>query len=87
MNTILFSALLGVVMMFSSFLVKKVSAYKYIAVAGLLFLLIMNIAETSGYHLLHINTRDMLRFDKFGLFFNTIAIASTLVCITFGNRY
>ncbi len=86
MNTILFSALLGVVMMFSSFLVKKVSAYKYIAVAGLLFLLIMNIAETSGYHLLHINTRDMLRFDKFGLFFNTIAIASTLVYVLLSGK-
>ena len=86
MNTILFSALLGVVMMFSSFLVKKVTAYKYIAVAGLLFLLIMNIAETSGYHLLHINTRDMLRFDKFGLFFNTIAIASTLIYVLLSGK-
>lgn len=86
MNTILFSALLGVVMMFSSFLVKKVTAYKYIAVAGLLFLLIMNITETSGYHLLHINTRDMLRFDKFGLFFNTIAIASTLVYVLLSGK-
>lgn len=86
MNTILFSALLGVVMMFSSFLIKKVTAYRYIAVAGLLFLLIMNIAETSGYHLLHINTRDMLRFDKFGLFFNTIAIASTLVYVLLSGK-
>lgn len=86
MNTILFSALLGVVMMFSSFLVKKVTAYRYIAVAGLLFLLIMNIAETSGYHLLHINTRDMLRFDKFGLFFNTIAIASTLIYVLLSGK-
>jgi len=86
MNTILFSALLGVVMMFSSFLVKKVTAFRYIAVAGLLFLLIMNITETSGYHLLHINTRDMLRFDKFGLFFNTIAIASTLIYVLLSGK-
>lgn len=86
MNTILFSAILGVVMMFTSITVKKAAAYKYIAAAGLLFLLVMNIAETSGYHLLHINTRDMLRFDKFGLFFNTIAILSTLVYVLLSGR-
>ncbi|HEX6915320.1 MAG TPA: NADH-quinone oxidoreductase subunit N [Chitinophagaceae bacterium] len=86
MNTIFFSAILGVVMMFSSIAVKRITSLKYIAAAGLVFLLVMNIAETSGYHLLHIDTRDMLRFDKFGLFFNTIAIASTLVYVLLSGK-
>jgi NADH-quinone oxidoreductase subunit N len=86
MNTILISAIFGVVMMFSSFAVKKVSAYKYIAVLGLLILLGFNIAETYGYQLAHINTRYMLVFDRFGLLFNTIAIASTLVYVLLSGR-
>jgi NADH-quinone oxidoreductase subunit N len=86
MNTILISAIFGVVMMFSSIAVKKVSAYKYIAVLGLLILLGFNIAETYGYQLAHINTRNMLAFDRFGLLFNTIAIASTLVYVLLSGR-
>lgn len=86
MNTILVSAIWGVVMMFSSITVKRAGAYKYIAVAGLLILLALNIAETYGFQVVHINTRNMLSFDKFGLFFNTIAIVSTLVYILLSGK-
>ena len=87
MNTILISAILGVVMMFCSFAVKRTSAYKYIAAAGLVLLLILNIAEMiNGFQLWHINTRDMLRFDKFGLFFNSIAIFCTLVYVLLSGK-
>jgi len=87
MNTILISAILGVVMMFSSIAVKKTSAYKYIAAAGLLLLLVLNIAETTnGYQLWHINTRDMLRFERFGLLFNSIAILSTLIYVLLSGK-
>ncbi len=86
MNTIIISAIFGVLMMFSSISVKRVSAYKYIAAFGLILLLIMNIAETYGFQLFHVNTRDMLRFDRFGLFFNSIAIAATLIYILLSGR-
>jgi NADH-quinone oxidoreductase subunit N len=86
MNTILISAILGVVMMFSSIAVRKIAAYKYISVAGLLLLLGFNIAEVYGYQLVHINTRDMLAFDKFGLVFNSIAIGSTLIYVLLSGR-
>jgi NADH-quinone oxidoreductase subunit N len=86
MNTIIFSAILGVVMMFSGIAVNRVSAHKYIAVAGFLLLLLLNIAETYGFQVFHVDTRDMLRFDKFGLFFNTIAIASTVIYILLSGK-
>ena len=87
MNTILISAILGVVMMFSSITIKRTAAYKYIAAAGLLLLLVLNIAETSnGFQLWNVDTRDMLRFERFGLFFNSIAIASSLVYVLLSGR-
>jgi NADH-quinone oxidoreductase subunit N len=87
MNTIIISAILGVVMMFSSIVVKRTAAYKYIAAAGLVILLLLNIAETtSGFQLWHINTKGMLNFDKFGLFFNSIAIVSTLVYVLLSGK-
>ncbi|MCE3283168.1 MAG: NADH-ubiquinone oxidoreductase chain [Chitinophagaceae bacterium] len=86
MNTILFSAILGVVMMFSSFTIKNVPAYKYISVTGLIILLGLNIAETYGYQILHIDTRDMLRISKFGLFFNSIAIGATLIYVLLSGK-
>ncbi len=86
MNTIIISAIFGVFMMFSGIAVKNISAYKYIAVAGLLILLGFNIADTYGFQLFHVDTKDMLRFDKFGLLFNSIAIASTLVYVLLSGR-
>jgi NADH-quinone oxidoreductase subunit N len=50
-------------------------------------LLLLNIAETtSGFQLWHINTKGMLNFDKFGLFFNSIAIVSTLVYVLLSGK-
>lgn len=86
MNTIIFSALLGVVMMFSSIAVKQTSTYKYIAIAGLLLLLGLNIAEIYGVRVFHVNTAGMLDFDRFGLVFNSIAIASTLLYVMLSGR-
>jgi len=86
MNTIIISAIFGVFMMFSGIAVRNISAYKYIAIAGLLLLLGLNIAETYGFQIFHVDTKDMLRFDKFGLFFNSIAIVSTLVYVLLSGR-
>jgi len=82
MNAIIISAVFGVLMMFSSFLVKSKSAFKQIAVVGLLILLIGNIIDTYGSTAFFlIDTKGMLSFDRFGLFFNTICIASTLIYV------
>lgn len=79
MNTIILSALAGVFMMFSGIFIKNKSAYKNIAIVLLLAVAIMNIAESYGFALFHVNTNELLSFSKKGLFFNTICITATLL--------
>ena len=81
MNAIILSAILGVLMMFSSIVVKNKSVLKYIAAAGLVLLLIANVCSTYGNDYFFIDTKGMLAFGRFGLYFNSIAIASTLIYI------
>ncbi len=79
MNALILSAVFGVVMMFSSFLLKKNSAVRGLAIAGLVVILVSNILETYGTVFFRIDTGGMMVFDRFGLFFITIAVASTLI--------
>lgn len=81
MNTIIVSALLGVVMMFSGIFTANKTAIKTIAVAGLLILLAANICNTYGCWVINVDVKGMLAFSKFGFFFNSIAIFSTLVYV------
>ncbi len=86
MNAIIISAVCGVIMMFSSVFVNNKSAFRHIASVLLLLLLAANIADTYGTRLFRIDTKDMLHFDKFGMFFNSIAIASTLIYVLLTGR-
>ncbi|MGN6615786.1 MAG: NADH-quinone oxidoreductase subunit N [Ilyomonas sp.] len=86
MNAIILSFFWGVVMMFSSIWIKNKSAYKTIAAIGLFVILVCNIADTYGHSIFHIDTKGMLIFDKFGLFFNTIAIASTFIYVLLSGK-
>ncbi|CAN5493960.1 NADH-quinone oxidoreductase subunit N [soil metagenome] len=81
MNALILSAVLGMIMMFCSFLVNNKGSLRHIASVGLLILLIANIADNYGYTPFHINTYGMLAFSKFGYLFNSIAIGSTLVYV------
>lgn len=81
MNALILSAVLGMIMMFCSFLVNNKGSLRHIASVGLLILLVANIADNYGYTLFHINTYGMLAFSKFGYLFNSIAIGSTLVYV------
>src|SRR3954447_1551637 len=86
MNAIILSVILGVVMMFCSVFVPNKNTYRHIATIGLILLLAGNIAEVHGFSLFHINTKGMLSYDSFGMFFNNIAIASTLVYVLLTGR-
>src|SRR3982750_3038775 len=86
MNAIILSVILGVVMMFCSVFVPNKNTYRHIATIGLILLLAGNIAEVHGFSLFHINTNGMLSYDSFGMFFNDIAIASTLVYVLLTGR-
>ena len=81
MNAIILSAVWGVVMMFSGAFSKNKNAVRYLAIAGAALLLAFNILDMSsqGNHLFNIDSKKMLFFDTFGLLFNSIAFASTLL--------
>jgi NADH-quinone oxidoreductase subunit N len=86
MNTIILSAIFGVVMMFSGIFIHNRSAYKNISAVALLLLLVSNIAESHGHVLFDVNTRNFLHFEKFGLLFNSICIFSTLIYVMLSGR-
>jgi NADH-quinone oxidoreductase subunit N len=81
MNAIIISALCGVLMMFSGLATKNTTTIKNIAIVALLALITANIAATYGWFTIDIDTKDLLAFNKYGLFFNTIAFVAT--CIYF----
>jgi NADH-quinone oxidoreductase subunit N len=79
MNALILSAVLGVVMMFSSIVVKHKAAIRSIAMGGLFLMLISNVLETYGIKFFEIHTYGMMHFDRFALFFTTIALACTFL--------
>src|SRR5687768_5194620 len=79
MNALIISAVMGVVMMFSGVLLKQKSAIRGLALTGLFIAIVLNVTESYGFHLFSINIEGMMRFDRFALFFNTIAMACTFI--------
>ncbi|HEY5409019.1 MAG TPA: NADH-quinone oxidoreductase subunit N [Ginsengibacter sp.] len=86
MNAIIISALWGVVMMFGGVLFKKSSTPKYWAIAGIIILLAANVWEFFGHQLFKIDTKGMLKFDNFGLHFNTICFICTFLYFLLNGR-
>ena len=69
MNALIFSAVSGVIMMFSSFLLNNKNSVRVLAHVLLLATIIANIFELRGISFFHIDTRGMLEFDRFALLF------------------
>jgi NADH-quinone oxidoreductase subunit N len=86
MNSIITSAILGVIMMFSGIFLKKNSSIGILAIFGIILLLLMAILEMSGYHFFPVNTYNMLDFEVFGLLVNCIAFTSTLALFLLNAR-
>jgi NADH-quinone oxidoreductase subunit N len=86
MNAIILTAIWGVVMMFGGVLFKNSSIPKYWAIAGILIVLVANVAEFFGYSIFNVDVGSMLKFDKFGLLFNTIVFACTLLYFLLNGR-
>jgi len=86
MNAIVISAVWGVIMMFSGIISKRSSVIRYIAIAGLTILLACNILELGGTRFFNFDVHKMLVFDSFGLLFNSIALASTLIFVLLSGR-
>ncbi|HSF46300.1 MAG TPA: proton-conducting transporter membrane subunit, partial [Chitinophagaceae bacterium] len=79
MNAIILSAVWGIVMMYTGIVMKNKSSVKYVAVLGILLLIVANWLEFAGMPFFAIDTKGMLTFGTFGLLFNTVAFVCTLV--------
>lgn len=79
MNVLVLSALSGVVMMFSSFLLKGKAAIRTLANILLLVVIISGIVELHNGSFFHIDTRGMLFFDRFAGLFTVVAAFATWV--------
>ncbi|MBS1495354.1 MAG: NADH-quinone oxidoreductase subunit N [Bacteroidetes bacterium] len=79
MNAILFSAVWGIVMMFSGVFIKSKSTPKYLAIAGIVLLCIVNGAELyTGMPLYNYDTMNMLSTTGFNLTFLEVIFGCTL---------
>ncbi len=79
MNVLIISAVLGVIMMFSSFVFKQKAAVRSVAIAGVALLLVVNIMEMYGHAFFNIDTKGMIVFNRFGFLFISVVLFSTLV--------
>jgi NADH-quinone oxidoreductase subunit N len=86
MNTIIFSALSGVIMMFGSFLLKSKSAVRLLAHILLAVIIIINILELNSIHFIEFNTQGMMVFDRFALLFILIANLCTFAFFLLSAR-
>lgn len=73
-------------MMFSGILLKQKSAIRTVALIGLLVAIILNIMEIYGYHLFKIDSKGMMQFDRFALFFTAIALDCTFIFFLLSGR-
>jgi NADH-quinone oxidoreductase subunit N len=86
MNSIITSAVLGVVMMFSGIFLKKNSSIAAIATLGAILLLAMAVLDLSGYHFFPVDTHNMLDFQVFGQLAGCIAFAMTIAYFLLNGR-
>jgi NADH-quinone oxidoreductase subunit N len=86
MNALIFSAVSGVIMMFSSFLLNNKNSVRVLAHVLLLATIIANIFELRGISFFHIDTRGMLEFDRFALLFTLVANVCTFAFFLLSSR-
>ncbi len=87
MNAILLTAVWGVVMMFGGVFFRGKNTPLYVAVAGLLLMLLANGAEIIRQEpFISMNIRDMLRFNSFNLVFIELMLLCTLLYFLLSGR-
>jgi NADH-quinone oxidoreductase subunit N len=79
MNLILTSALWGIVMMFSGLFIKEKAKAKYVAIAGVLLMLVANLLDYTGRMVTNSTFNGMLQYEKFGFLFLFVVIIAVLI--------
>jgi NADH-quinone oxidoreductase subunit N len=87
MNAIIFSAVWGIVMMFSGVFIKTKSTPKYLAIIGILLLFVVNGIELySGIAFFNIDVMHMLSINSFNLTFLEVVFGCTLLFFMLNGR-
>jgi NADH-quinone oxidoreductase subunit N len=87
MNAIIFSAIWGIVMMFSGVFIKSKTTPRYLAIVGIALLFFVNAIELNyGRALISINHMDMIRTNSFNLTFLAVVFGSTLLYFLLSGR-
>jgi NADH-quinone oxidoreductase subunit N len=79
MNAIIVSTILGVIMMFCSWLTSSAKIQRNIGLIGILILIIANMAQLKGWWIIDIDTKNMLAFNPIGLFANLVLFTLTFL--------
>jgi NADH-quinone oxidoreductase subunit N len=87
MNTIILTAIWGIVMMLAGAFVKSKSTPKYLAIAGLILIIIANCTELFRQEsFFAIDVKDMLHVNSFNLTFITVLLVCTLLFFLLNGR-
>lgn len=87
MNAIILTAIWGVMMMLGGAFIKSKTTPKYLAIAGLLVILIANcIQMNTGVAFFTLDVKDMLHFNSFNLTFINVAFGCTLLLFLLNGR-
>jgi NADH-quinone oxidoreductase subunit N len=87
MNAIVFSAVWGIVMMFSGVFIKSKTTPKFLAIAGAILLVLLNGWELyNGAPIFNIDTKDMIITNSFNLSFLAVVHLSTLLFFLLNAR-
>ena len=81
MNAIIASALLGVLMMFASWIFDNEKTHTRIALVGLLALIVANVLQLNGIYTIPVDYKGLLSFTQFGLYVNTILFILTFLYV------
>jgi NADH-quinone oxidoreductase subunit N len=87
MNIILFSGLLGVLMMISGLFIKNKRNVSYLAIIAMLLLFVLNTVELRSAHpLIHFPIEGMIMPQKYGLLVNSILLLAGFVYFLLSGR-
>ncbi len=86
MNTLILSAVSGVLMMFSGFMLNSKSAVRILAHVLLAIIIVVNILELRDVQLLQVDTKGMMSFDRFALLFTLVANICTFAFFLLSSR-
>ncbi len=86
MDVLILTALCGIVMMFSSFLLKNKSSVRTLAHVLLLAVIVVNLLELRGVVFFVVDTRGLLLFDRYALLFSLVANVCTFAFFLLSSR-